>query len=374
VVEALTSYYQRSNANIHRGLYTLAQEATDLYENTRERVAEFIGGVDSRGVIFTRNATESINLVAHAWGRKYVEEGDEILLTEMEHHSNLLPWILLARERGAVLRHIPIRDDGILDLDALDRLLTSRTKLVSLTWVSNALGTINPVAEVARRAHGAGALCLVDGAQGVPHLPTDFNALGCDFLAFSAHKMLGPTGVGVLAARTGILEEMDPFLGGGEMIREVHLDRATFNDIPWKFEAGTPNIADVAAFSAALDYLERLGMDAVRAHELELSRYALHRLRELEFLKIYGPEDPELRGGVISFTDSDLHPHDLSTILDQCGVAIRAGHHCAQPLMRRLGLAATARASFYIYNDLNDVDCLVDGLLHGRKYFGLPVS
>jgi cysteine desulfurase/selenocysteine lyase len=381
VINALSGFYRTSNANIHRGIHTLAQEATEAYEHTRERVAAFIGGVDRHGVVFTRNATEGINLVAQAWGRRHIGKGDEILLTEMEHHSNQVPWIMLARERGAVLKHIPLAADGTLEMASLKRLLTPRTKLVSVMWVSNALGTINPVAEIGAAAHQAGALFLVDGAQAAPHLPVDVKEIGCDFLVFSAHKMLGPTGVGVLYGRPELLSEMDPFLGGGEMIREVQLDGATWNDIPWKYEAGTPNIADVAAFSAALDYLEGVGLAAVRAHEMELVRYALEKMGELPFLRLYGPADPALRGGVVSFTDRDLHPHDLSTVLDQCGVAIRAGHHCAQPLIRRLAqlsgqpsLVATARASFYIYNDRDDVDVLVEALQEARRYFGLPVS
>ena len=379
VIGALADFYRNTNANIHRGIHTLAQEATEAYEGTRKRVAQFIGGVDPHGVVFTRNATEAINLVAHAWGRQNLRQGDEVLLTEMEHHSNQVPWIILARERGVVLKHIPLRADGTLDLGALPSLITPRTRLVSVMWVSNALGTINPVQEIGAAARRAGARLLLDGAQAVPHLPVDLRAVDCDFLVFSAHKMLGPTGVGVLYARPELLAEMGPFLGGGEMIREVQLQSATWNDVPWKYEAGTPNIADVAAFSASLDYLERLGMDSVRAHELELTRYALDRLSELPFLTLYGPRDPAARGGVVSFTDADLHPHDLSTVLDMCGVAIRAGHHCAQPLIRRLAqltekpLVATARASFYIYNDRDDVDCLVDSLIEARKYFGLPV-
>jgi cysteine desulfurase/selenocysteine lyase len=381
VIDALSGFYRTSNANIHRGIHTLAQEATAAYEHTRERVAGFIGGVDQHGVVFTRNATEALNLVAHAWGRENIRPGDEILLSEMEHHSNQVPWIILAKERGAVLKHIPLAADGTLELGSLERLLTPRTKLVSVLWVSNALGTINPVAEIGAAAHRAGALFLVDGAQAVPHLPVNAREIGCDFLVFSGHKMLGPTGVGVLYARPEILREMAPFLGGGEMIREVQLQSATWNDVPWKYEAGTPSIADVVAFSAALTYLERIGMEEVRAHELALTRYALERLRKLPFLRLYGPSDPLQRGGVVSFSDRDLHPHDLSTVLDQCGVAIRAGHHCAQPLIRRLGqltgqpgLVATARASFYIYNDRDDIDCLVEALMEARRYFGLPVS
>ncbi len=371
-LDMLCAYFNTMNANIHRGIHTLAEESTARYEESRRKVADFLGGADPRGVVFTRNATESINLVAQAWARPRMRAGDEILLTGMEHHSNLVPWILLARQAGVVLRHIPVRDDGHLDLDSLDRLLTAKTRLVSVMHASNVLGTINPVRRIADAAHRVGASVLVDGAQSVPHMPVSFADLGCDFLAFSAHKMLGPTGVGVLLARPETLEATEPFLGGGEMIREVHLDRATWNDVPWKFEAGTPNIAGVVAFASSLDYLSRLGMDAVRAHEVDLTRYALDRLRALGYLTIYGPADAESRGGVVAFNDSHIHSHDLSTILDRQGVAIRAGHHCAQPLMERLDVPSTARASFYVYNDKDDVDVLVEGLREARRYFKLP--
>lgn len=370
VIDALADFYRTTNANIHRGLHTLSQEATTLYERTRHVVARFLGGLDPTGVVFTRNATEAINLVAHAWGRREIREGDEILLTEMEHHSNLVPWILLARERGAVLRHIPVLDDGTLDLGRMEELLSARTRLVSVMHVSNALGTINPVDEIARAARRVGAAVLIDGAQGVPHLPMDATKMDFDFLAFSAHKMLGPTGVGVLYGKPDLLRKMDPFLGGGEMIREVGLDHATWNDVPYKFEAGTPNIADVAAFATAIEYLESLGMEAVRAHEVDLVRYAVEGLSTIPSLRIYGPADAEIRSGVVSFTDRDLHPHDLSQILDERGVAIRAGHHCAQPLMRRFGTVATARASFYVYNGRDDVDALVGAIHDAREYFG----
>ncbi len=371
VIDALAAFYRETNANIHRGIHTLSREATELYEESRRRVARFLGGVDPSGVVFTRNCTEAINLVAHAWARANLRPGDEILLTEMEHHSNLVPWILLAKERGVVLRHIPVRDDGTLELSALPWLLGPRTRLVSVMMVSNALGTINPVQEIAARARSFGAAVLVDGAQSTPHLPIDLRHLDPDFYAFSAHKMLGPTGVGVLYAKPEILRSMSPFLGGGEMIREVYLDRATWNDIPLRFEAGTPNIADVVAFSAAIEYLEAIGMDAVRAHEKELVAYALSELEKIPSIRVFGPRDPELRSGVVSFVDRDVHPHDLSQVLDDRGIAIRAGHHCAQPLMRRFGVVATARASFYIYNEKDEVDALVEGLRAARKSFGL---
>ena len=370
VLAALLSYYSTSNANVHRGVHTLAEEATAAYEECRRRVASFVNAPEERGVVIVRNATEAINLVARSWGAT-LAAGDEVLLSEMEHHSNLVPWIMLARERGVVLRHVPITDSGELDIAALGSLLTTRTRIVALTAMSNVLGTINPVAEIAAAAHRVGAVMVVDGAQSVPHLSVDFRSLGIDFLAFSAHKAYGPTGVGFLVARPELLERMEPVAGGGEMIRVVRLDSATWNDIPHKFEAGTPNIADAAAFPAALDLLEELGMGAVREHERELAGYALERLRSLDWLQIHGPLDPERRGALVSFVDPEIHPHDLAQVLDTRGIAIRAGHHCAQPLMRRLDVAATARASFAVYNDRDDVDALVDGLVAARKYFGL---
>ncbi|HYN37321.1 MAG TPA: aminotransferase class V-fold PLP-dependent enzyme, partial [Actinomycetota bacterium] len=319
-------------------------------------------------MVFTRGTTESINLVRFSWGRQNVGEGDEILLTEMEHHSNLIPWQLLAQETGATLRHLPIDDEGLLKLDELDRYITSKTKLVSLSLMSNVLGTINPVRKVADAAHAAGALVMVDAAQAAPHFAFDVNELDADFLAYSAHKMCGPTGAGVLYAREQLLEEMPPFLGGGEMIREVWADHATWNEIPYKFEAGTPNIAQAVGMGAAVEYLEDLGMDAVREHEMEITEYALGRLDEFG-ATIYGPRDLSVRGGVVSFNIPEVHPHDLATIVDQEGVCVRAGHHCAQPLMRRLDVAATARASFYIYNGHDDVDVLIEALGKAKGWF-----
>jgi cysteine desulfurase / selenocysteine lyase len=373
VLDALQRYYEETNANVHRGIHTLANEATTAYEEVRAHVARFLGGVDSRGVVFTRNATEAINLVARSWLEPRIRAGDEILLTEMEHHANLVPWIMLAKRTGAVLRHIPITDDGRLDLGKLPDLLTARTRFVSVVHASNVLGTINPVEEIARLSRTRGVPILVDAAQSAPHMPVDPAAIGADFLAFSAHKMLGPTGVGILWGRPELLEQAEPMLGGGEMIREVRLDDATWNDIPWKFEAGTPNIADVIAFGPALDYLEELGLDAIRSHEIDLNRYALERLAEVPGIRIHGPAEPEARTGVLSFYDEVIHPHDIATILDLYGVAVRAGHHCAQPLMRRLGVPATARASFYIYNDRADVDALVAALVEARAYFGQAI-
>jgi len=373
VLAALQRYYTLSNANVHRGVHTLAEEATALYEGCRARVARFLNAPSERGVVILRSATEALNLVARGW-EHHLRAGDEVLLTEMEHHSNLVPWIMLARRRGVVLRHLPVRDDGELDLGALDTLLSPRTRLVALTHASNVLGTINPVADIAAAAHAVGALVVVDAAQSVPHMPVDFTALGADFLAFSAHKAYGPTGVGFLVATPELLEQLEPVQGGGEMIREVHLHRATWNDVPYRFEAGTPNIADAAAFPAALDLLEELTMEAVREHEVTLTGYALQRLHALGWLEVHGPRDPRRRTGLVSFYDPDLHPHDLAQFLDAQGIAVRAGHHCAQPLMGRLGVPATARASFGVYNDTADVDALIDALIAARRYFGLPTE
>jgi cysteine desulfurase/selenocysteine lyase len=370
VIEALVHFYEHHNANIHRAIHALGEEATGAYEETRAKVARFIDAPRPECIVFTRNTTESINLVAYAWGRQNIGPGDEIVLTEMEHHSNLVPWQRLAQETGATVKYIGVTDEGLLALDGLDNFIGERTKLVAVTQVSNALGTINPVEEIVAAAHRRGAVAVVDGAQSAPHMPVDVQALDCDFFAFSAHKMLGPTGVGVLYGRYELLDAMQPFLSGGEMIRRVRLDSTTWNDVPWKFEGGTPNIADVIAFSAALDYLSALGMANVRAHEEELTAYALRRLRQREELVIYGPLDASRRGGVVSFNYPDIHPHDVGTILDREGVAIRAGHHCAQPLMRRFGVAGTVRASFYIYNTAEEVDALLGGIEKVRAFFG----
>jgi cysteine desulfurase/selenocysteine lyase len=371
VIMSMTAYYERTNANVHRGVHTLSQEATSLMEQSRDKVAAFIGAPDPATVIFTRNATESINLVAYSWARKNLKPGDEILLTEMEHHSNLIPWQMAAQATGAVLRFIPVTGwDGFLDLSRLDGLLTPRTKLLAVTQMSNVLGTINPVTELARRAHAVGAKVLVDGAQSAPHLAVDVKTLGADFFAFSAHKMLGPTGLGVLWAPRALLETMEPFLGGGDMISQVWPDRATWNELPYKFEAGTPNITGAIAFGAAIDYLNQVGMDNIRAHEQDITGYALGTLKD-RFPKIvlHGPADVAQRGGVVSFELPGVHPHDIGTILDREGVAVRAGHHCCQVLMKKFGVAGTARASFYLYNTRAEVDALVASLGQVERLF-----
>ena len=373
VIDALVEYYSSYNANIHRGIHALAEEATGKYEATRQKVADFIGAPDASNIVFTRNTTESINLVAQAWGRKFLSAGDEIVLSTMEHHSNLVPWQILAKEKGLTLRFIDIDDDGQLVAADIERYIGEKTKLVAITHMSNVLGTINPVREIADRAHQHGALVLLDGAQSVPHLPVDVQELDCDFLAFSAHKMLGPTGVGVLYARKELLEEMDPFMSGGEMIRRVELEESTWNDVPWKFEAGTPNIGDVCAFSASLDYLSDLGRENVRAHEIELVQEAVRRLQNVPGITIYGPESAASKGGVVAFNIEDIHPHDLGTVLDRHGVAIRAGHHCAQPLMKRLDVVATGRASFYVYNEPTEFDALIEGIEAAARLFRAPV-
>ncbi|MBI2461451.1 MAG: cysteine desulfurase [Candidatus Rokubacteria bacterium] len=374
VLDALRAFYERSNANVHRSIHTLGEEATELLEAARDRVQRFIGAAEREEIVFTRGTTDAINLVAQTWGRRALGPGDEILLTEMEHHSNLVPWQLLAQETGATLRHIPVTDEGYLDLEVLDRLLTPRTRLVAVTHVSNVLGTINPVARLIARARRVGARVLVDGAQAVPHLPVDVRALGADFYVFSGHKMLGPTGIGVLYGRREVLEPLTPAWGGGEMIREVWLDRATWNDLPWRLEPGTPPIAGAVGLAAAIDYLEGVGLDAIRAHEVALTRLALERLGQVEELTCYGPRDAEAKGGVVAFNLAGVHPHDLAAALDLDGIAVRAGHHCAQPLMRRLGVVGTARASFYLYNTAAEVEALVVALLRAQDLLGLRPS
>jgi cysteine desulfurase/selenocysteine lyase len=361
VIDALVRYYETSNANIHRGIHTLAVRATDQYEAVREKAGGHIGA-RSGHVVFTRNTTESINLVARAWGEANLREDDEVVLTVMEHHSNIVPWQLVATATGARLRFADVTDEGYLDVDSMRALIGAKTKLVSLVHMSNVLGTINPVADVAEMARGVGAKVLVDGAQSAPQMAVDVDALGCDFFAYSSHKTYGPTGVGVLWAADGELEAMGPFMGGGEMISIVKPEGSTWADVPHKFEAGTPNIADVIAFGAALDYLAQLGMDGVRDHEQALTAYSMESLRSIEGVQIHGPAKVEDRGGAVSFTVPGIHPHDVSTILDRQGIAIRAGHHCAQLLMRRLDVPATNRASFGLYNTAEEVDALVEGV------------
>jgi len=371
VISAIDHYYRWYNANVHRGIHKLSEESTAAYEEARAKVARFIGARSARECIFVRNTTEGINLVAYAWGRKHVGPGDEILLTEMEHHSNLVPWQRLAEEKGARLRFIPVTDDGYLDLSRLDELLTERTRLVSLIHMSNVLGTINPVEEITRRAHERGAIVLVDGAQSVPHFPVDVQALDCDFLAFSGHKMCGPTGIGVLYGRRHLLEEMDPFLGGGDMIKEVHLYQSRWNDVPWKFEAGTPSIVEGIGLGVAVDYLTHVGLEAIHEHEQRLVHYGLERIAAIKGVTIYGPRSPEDKGGVITFNVAGIHPHDLATVLDRVGVAIRAGHHCAMPLHERYGIPASSRASFYLYTTFTEIDALADALEQAKAVFGV---
>jgi len=368
VIDVMDDYYRRYNANPHRGVYTISEEATAAYEGARQRVARFINAGSPKEVIFTRNTTEAINLVRFSWGRANIGAGDGILLTEMEHHSNLVPWQLLASEVSARLEFLCIDDDGLLQLDALERQLDG-IRLLAITHQSNTLGTINPIKAITDAAHRAGALVLVDGAQAVPHMPVDVQDLGVDFYAFSGHKMCGPTGIGVLWARRALLEAMPPFLGGGDMIKRVKLTEATWNDLPWKFEAGTPSVAEGIGLGAAVDYLTQFGMDAVRAHERTLVDYAMEKLQDVPGITVYGPRDPEVHGGAISFTLPDIHPHDLATLVDREGIAVRAGHHCTQPLMDRLGVAATTRASFYVYNRPDEVDQLVDGIQKAQKVF-----
>jgi cysteine desulfurase/selenocysteine lyase len=371
VIEAIDSYYRNSNANIHRGVYSLAREATELFEGARDRVAAFVGW-DAATTILTRNATEAINLVAYAWGREHVGAGDEVLITQMEHHSNIVPWQILCQERGARLRYLSISETGELSLDELDAVLAEgRVKLVAVAHVSNVLGTLNPVAEIARRAREAGAMTLVDGSQAAPQLPLDLREIDADFYAWTGHKALGPTGIGVLHGRRELLQSMRPFLGGGDMISKVEFETSTWNELPWKFEAGTSPIAEGVGLGAAVDYLSALGMERVRAHERDLTGYALERLPEVEGIRIFGPPDPDRRGGVVSFALEGIHPHDIAEVCDREAVCIRAGHHCAQPLMRTLGVPATARASFHVYNTREDVDRLIEALRNARSVFRL---
>jgi cysteine desulfurase / selenocysteine lyase len=381
VIDALTDFYERHNANIHRASHQLGEEATAAYEGARIKAAQFVGAADETEIVFTKNISEGINLVAYAMGnatagagrpasdRFRLGPGDEIVITEMEHHSNIVPWQLLCARTGATLRWFGVTDDGQLDLSGADDLITERTKLVALAHQSNVLGTINPVRAIADRAHAAGALVLVDAAQSVPHMPVDVPALGADFLGFTAHKMCGPTGIGALWGRRELLEEMPPFLGGGEMIESVWMDHSTFAPPPHKFEAGTMPIAEAAGLGAAIGYLSEIGLDAIRAHERDLIAYALGALGDVDGLRVLGPADPAVRGAALSFTIDNVHPHDVSQVLDEVGVAVRAGHHCAWPLHRRYGIQASTRASFYLYNTTAEVDALVDGIRQAQRFF-----
>lgn len=370
VIEAMSAYYETSHANVHRGIHVLSERATNAYEGARVKVKGFINAASSREIIFTRNATEGINLVAASWGRPNLGPGDVVVLSEMEHHANLVPWHMLAAERGFTLRYVPVTDTGELDLDVYAALLRNEpVKLVGMVHVSNVLGTVNPVRELIAQAHAAGALFLLDAAQSVPHLAVDVQALDADFLAFSAHKMAGPTGIGVLYGKRDLLEAMPPYMGGGDMIKRVTLEGSTYNDLPYKFEAGTPAIAEAAGLAAAIDYLRGIGMNNILAHEQIVADYALDRLAEVPGLTLYGPS-PDKRNGVATFTLKDLHAHDLAQLLDAEGVAIRAGHHCAMPLHKRFGIAASARASFYLYNTTEDVDALLTALEAARRRMG----
>jgi cysteine desulfurase/selenocysteine lyase len=368
VMDAMQQYYMMNNANIHRGIHQLAEEATAMYESAREKVASFIHAHSTKEIIFTRNATESINLVAQTWGRKFLHPGDVVILSEMEHHSNLVPWQMLAEEKDLVLEFIPVTENGELDLSIYDLLLDKNPKLVAFTHMSNVLGTVNPAKEIVQKAHDAGALVLIDGAQSVPHFSVDVTDLDADFYVFSAHKMVGPTGIGALYGKEKLLAEMPPFLGGGDMIKKVHLRSFKANDLPHKFEAGTPAIAEAIGFGKAIDYLSAIGMDNIAAHEREITQYALKKLQEVENLKVFCPAVPE-RGGVISFEMGFIHPHDVAQVLDHYGIAVRAGHHCAMPLHEKFGIPATSRASFYLYNDFEEVDLLAIGLQHVNEMF-----
>ena len=369
VIAAITNFYEQTNSNVHRGVHTLSIEATDAYELARTKVAKFINAPRPETVIWTRNTSESLNLVAATWANAHVGEGDNIVITAMEHHSNIVPWQQLAARKNAELRYLAVGKDGLLDMANIESVIDNKTKLVSVTHVSNVLGTVNPVAELANRAHEVGAVILIDAAQSVPHMPVDVQAIDADFLCFSAHKMLGPTGIGVLYGKYDLLDEMPPYMFGGDMILEVTYEDATWNDLPYKFEAGTPNIADAIATGAAVDYLSELGMENVWEHEQQLTAYGMDQISSLNHITIFGPEDPALKGGVISFVHDKIHPHDLGTALDQQGIAIRTGHHCAMPLVRSYGVVAAARASFYVYNTKTEIDALVDGIRETERYF-----
>lgn len=369
VIEALNDYYSFDNANVHRGVHTLGNRATDHYEGAREKVRKFINAKSTQEVIFTRGTTTALNMVAQSYGRANVGEGDEIVITHMEHHSNIIPWQQLAKEKGAVLKFVVLEEDGTLSLDKVREAVTDRTKIVSIMYVSNVLGTMNPIKEITEIAHANGAVMVVDGAQAAPHLKLDVQELDCDFLAFSGHKMCGPTGIGVLYGKKELLNEMEPVEFGGEMIDFVGLYESTWKELPWKFEGGTPIIAGAIGLGAAIDFLEEIGLDQIERHEHELAGYAMEKMSSIDGLTIYGPHDPKKRAGIVTFNLDNVHPHDLATVLDMNGIAVRAGHHCAQPLMKWLECSATARASFYVYNTEEDVDRLVEGLRIAKEYF-----
>lgn len=369
VIDSITDFYTNYNSNIHRAVYQLAEEATELYEQSREKIANFIN-VRPEEIVFTRNTTESINLIAHSWARSNLKKDDGIVITELEHHSNIVPWQILCQEIGTRLEYVGIDENGFLDLEHMIELISSKkVKLVSLSHMSNVLGTIVPIEGIIKAAHEHGIPVIVDGAQSVPHMPVNVKNMDCDFLVFSAHKMLGPTGVGVLYAKKEFLEKMRPFMGGGDMIKEVFKFHTNYNEVPYKFEAGTPNIADVVGFGAAIDYLEKIGMENIRRHEITLTEYALESILSLKYVTVYGPRDPKYRGGVISFNIADIHPHDLATIMNDHGIAIRSGHHCAQVLMQRLDVPATSRASFYIYNTKEEIDKFVNAIKEAGRIF-----
>ncbi|WP_211653749.1 cysteine desulfurase [Planococcus alpniumensis] len=369
VIEALKEYYESDNSNVHRGVHTLGNRATEKYEGAREKVQQFINANSTQEIVFLRGTTTAINLVAQSYGRANVEEGDEIVITYMEHHSNIIPWQQLAKERGAVLKYIELEEDGTISLENVRAAITDRTKIVSMVYVSNVLGTMNPVKEVAKIAHEHGAVMMVDGAQAAPHLKIDVQDLDCDFFAFSGHKMVGPTGIGVLYGKKYLLEAMEPVEFGGEMIDFVGLYDSTWKELPWKFEGGTPIIAGAVGLAAAIDFLQEIGLDEIEKHEHHMAAIAMDKMSAIEGLEIYGPKDPAKRAGIVTFNLKEVHPHDVATVLDMSGIAVRAGHHCAQPLMKWLDVTATARASFYLYNDESDIDRLVEGLRSAKEYF-----
>ena len=369
VIEALKEYYEFDNSNVHRGVHTLGNRATEKYEGAREKVQQFINASSTQEIVFLRGTTTAINLVAQSYGRANVEEGDEIVITYMEHHSNIIPWQQLAKERGAVLKYIELEEDGTISLENVRAAITDRTKIVSMVYVSNVLGTMNPVKEVAKIAHEHGAVMMVDGAQAAPHLKIDVQDLDCDFFAFSGHKMVGPTGIGVLYGKKHLLEAMEPVEFGGEMIDFVGLYDSTWKELPWKFEGGTPIIAGAVGLAAAIDFLQEIGLDEIEKHEHHMAAVAMDKMSAIEGLEIYGPKDPAKRAGIVTFNLKEVHPHDVATVLDMSGIAVRAGHHCAQPLMKWLDVTATARASFYLYNDESDIDRLVEGLRSAKEYF-----